>query len=235
MPLPRPPPLRSRAGRVGRSTALPLLLDAGRAYQAGPAAVQARQCARLADMVTFARSRSPTTAGTCTPGCRSASRTPRCLPVTGECELMARFDDAITDQRATRAAVAAFVADPSLIGQPLLHGYTVTTTSGTRAFGDSSSISGTRGVEVTLPRRRSATSVPGGKYRPVQSLRWPVAQRSWPAGTGHANADTCRAVAERPEGRRLGPSGCRGHRPCITSLHADESAGGCCLDHSGGQ
>ena len=47
------PPARGRVGTLG------LLLDARRAYRGGPAAVAARQRARLAALVDHARTRSP--------------------------------------------------------------------------------------------------------------------------------------------------------------------------------
>lgn len=51
-------------------------------------------------------------------------------PVTKP-ELMARFDEWVTDPRVTRAGVEAFVADPTLIGTSHLGRYFVCTSSGT--------------------------------------------------------------------------------------------------------
>lgn len=97
---------------------------------AGPAAVAKRQRARLADLIAFTRTRSPFYR-------QLYARLPECiedpslLPVTSKRELLARFDEIVTDHRGTRQAVEAFVADTTLIGQPFLNAYTVATTSGT--------------------------------------------------------------------------------------------------------
>ncbi|MBX7434703.1 phenylacetate--CoA ligase family protein [Mycobacterium sp. Y57] len=53
------------------------------------------------------------------------------LPVTDKPELMARFDDWVTDRRITRADVEAFVADSSLSGIRFLDEYFVCRSSGT--------------------------------------------------------------------------------------------------------
>ena len=130
MPLSLPQRLASAPDAWAKPHALPLLLDARRAYRGGPAAVAARQRARLATMVTFARSRSPYYRQLYA-GLPERIEDATMLPVTGKRELMARFDEAVTDRRVTRPAVEAFVADPTLIGHPFLDGYTVATTSGT--------------------------------------------------------------------------------------------------------
>lgn len=130
MPRPLPRRIASAPEASADPHVLPLLLDARRAHRGGPAAVAARQRARLAAMVTFARSRSPYYRQLYA-GLPERIEDPTLLPVTRKPDLMARFDEAVTDRRVTRAAVEAFITDPTLIGQPFLDGYTVATTSGT--------------------------------------------------------------------------------------------------------
>lgn len=94
---------RERVGRLG------LLLDACRAYRGGPAAVAARQRARLAALVDYARTRSPFYRRLYA-GLPERVEDPRLLPVTGKAALMDRFDDWVTDPAVTLQQVQAFVA-----------------------------------------------------------------------------------------------------------------------------
>ncbi len=107
-----------------------MLLDARRTYREGLAAVADRQRARLADLVAFTRTRSPYYRQLYA-GLPERVEDPSLLRVTTKRDLMTRFDEIVTDHRGTRQAVEAFVADPTLIGQPFLNAYTVATTSGT--------------------------------------------------------------------------------------------------------
>jgi phenylacetate-CoA ligase len=122
-----------------RAATLRLLLDARRARRGGPAAVAARRRVRLAALVDYARTRSPLYRQLYA-GLPERVESPALLPVTGKAALMSRFDDWTTDPTVTLERVRAFVADPTLIGQPF-HGahttYAVATTSGT---------TGTRGL-----------------------------------------------------------------------------------------
>jgi phenylacetate-CoA ligase len=131
---------------------LGLLLDARRAYRGGLAAIAARQRARLAAQVDYARTRSPFYRQLYA-GLPERVEDPRLLPVTGKAALMDRFDDWVTDPAVTLQRVQEFVADPALIGQPF-HGahadYTVATTSGT---------TGTRGVFLLDERALGVASV----------------------------------------------------------------------------
>jgi phenylacetate-CoA ligase len=79
---------------------------------------------------------------------------PTQLPVTNKADLMAAFDDVVTDRRVTRQAVAAFAADPALIGDSFLGDYTVSTTSGT---------TGTRGLFVLDRGALAVASAMGGR------------------------------------------------------------------------
>ena len=119
-----------------RESLLWLLRDARSATKHGQAAVELRQRARLAEMVAFARANSPyyrERYGDLPEQVEDSTL----LPVMGKKELMARFDDWVTDRTLTIEQVRAFVDNPNLVGEPFLGKYTVTTTSGT---------SGTRGI-----------------------------------------------------------------------------------------
>jgi phenylacetate-CoA ligase len=131
---------------------LRLLLDARRAHRGGPGAVAARQRARLAAQVDYARTRSPIYRQLYT-GLPERVEDPRLLPVTGKAALMDRFDDWVTDPAVTLARVQEFVADPALIGRSFhgTHtGYTVATTSGT---------TGTRGLFLIDDQALAVASV----------------------------------------------------------------------------
>lgn len=103
--------------------------DAWRASRGGPAAIAARQRARLESLVALARVHSRFYA-------ERYSHLPdqltslEHLPAVTKPELMTRFDDWVTDPAVTRAGVEAFIADPTRIGEDFLGRYAVWTTSG---------------------------------------------------------------------------------------------------------
>ncbi|GAA4233499.1 phenylacetate-coenzyme A ligase PaaK-like adenylate-forming protein [Streptosporangium album] len=104
--------------------------DSRRAHELGPAAIQERQRANLAEMVTFARAASPYF--------RELYRDlpdrvddPAMLPITTKQALMDRFDDWVTDREVTFEQVQTFVDDPGLVGERFLGKYMVAHTSGT--------------------------------------------------------------------------------------------------------
>ncbi|MGI5158510.1 hypothetical protein [Microbispora sp. CA-102843] len=104
--------------------------DARRVLRQGPTAIRQRQRARLAEIVAFARARSPYF--------RDLYRAlpeevadPALLPVTDKKTLMARFDEWVTDRNVTLEKAQAFVADPALVGERFQGRYLVATTSGT--------------------------------------------------------------------------------------------------------
>lgn len=103
--------------------------DAWRAERGGMGAVMARQHARLADLVRFARTHSRFYAELYRDLPESIIDVMQ-LPHVTKPQLMARFDDWVTDPEVTQARVEAFVADPSLIGQDFLGRYVIWTTSG---------------------------------------------------------------------------------------------------------
>lgn len=106
------------------------VLDLWRAEREGPAGLARRQETRLSALVAHARARS-----------RFYQRLYRDLPEEGaglrdlppvtKRELMAAFDDWVTDPRVTRAGVEAFVADPALIATPFAGEHFVCTSAGT--------------------------------------------------------------------------------------------------------
>jgi phenylacetate-coenzyme A ligase PaaK-like adenylate-forming protein len=112
------------------TSTLALIRDGRRTLRQGPDALAHRQRERLAAMIDFARTHSPYY--------RELYRTlpehvedPALLPVTRKQNLMARFNDWVTDPEVTIDRVRAFVADPRRAGERFLGRYLVTTTSGT--------------------------------------------------------------------------------------------------------
>src|SRR4051794_1462562 len=90
--------------------------DTRRAHEQGPAAIEQRQRANLAEMVAYARANSPYY--------RELYRDlpekiddPTMLPVASKPSLMDRFDDWVTDRQVTYEQVQEFVADPERAGE----------------------------------------------------------------------------------------------------------------------
>jgi phenylacetate-coenzyme A ligase PaaK-like adenylate-forming protein len=127
---------------------LRLIRDTRCARKQGAAAVEQRQRARLAEMVTYARAHSPYYRKLYQDLPEKVEDS-RLLPVTSKKELIARFDDWVTDREVTLEKVRAFVDNPDLIGERFLGKYTVATTSGT---------TGTRGVFVLDDRTMAVTN-----------------------------------------------------------------------------
>ena len=115
-----------------------LLLDTRSARREGPGAIARRQRARLAEMVALARAHS-TYLRELYQKVPERVEDPILLPITRKKELMARFDDWVTDREVTHEEIRRFVDNPDLIGERFLGKYTVATTSGT---------TGTRGIFV---------------------------------------------------------------------------------------
>src|SRR5665647_439493 len=104
-----------------------------RAQREGAAGLARRQEARLASLIEHARAGSPFYQ-------RLYRYQPahgvvlRNLPPVTKPELMAAFDEWVTDPAVTRAGVEAFIADPALIGTPYRGEYFVCTSSGTTGY-----------------------------------------------------------------------------------------------------
>lgn len=109
---------------------LRLLLDNRQAKKQGGAAIEQRQRTRLVDLVTFARTNSPYYHELYRDLPEQIDEA-AVLPVTNKKELMARFDDWVTDREVTFDKVRSFVENPGLIGDYFLSKYTALTTSGT--------------------------------------------------------------------------------------------------------
>ena len=113
-----------------RSAVVRMTVDLWRAEREGPAGLRRRQEERLTALVAHARVYSPyfrqVYAGLGFGPVRMSD-----LAVTHKPELMARFDEWVTDRRITREGVEAFVADPTLIGVRFLGDYFVCRSSGT--------------------------------------------------------------------------------------------------------
>jgi phenylacetate-coenzyme A ligase PaaK-like adenylate-forming protein len=110
-------------------TAFHVNWDTWRATKADPQAIAARQRRRLSELVAFARAESPFYREKYRHLSDHVSDLSR-LPTVTKSELMAAFDDWVTDRRVTRAAAEAFIADPGLVGSDFLGQYMVCTTSG---------------------------------------------------------------------------------------------------------
>lgn len=116
--------------KAGTWFTLSVAWDTWRTTRGGPTALAAYQQARLTDQVAFARQ--------CSPYYRHLYRDlpeqitdVRHLPPVTKPELMAHFDDWVTDPAVTRTGVEAFVADPARVGDFYLGRYLIWTTSGT--------------------------------------------------------------------------------------------------------
>jgi phenylacetate-coenzyme A ligase PaaK-like adenylate-forming protein len=128
---------------------LRLLWDARSARKHGPSAVAQRQRARLAEMVTYARARSPYY-HELYQSLPEQVDDPKQLPITDKKKLMVRFDDWMTDREVTVEKVRAFINNLDLIGEKFLGKYTVATTSGT---------TGTPGIFLMDDRAFTMTNV----------------------------------------------------------------------------
>lgn len=109
---------------------LALLLDTQSAYRHAPGAIRRRQRRRLAGLVAFARANSPYYRELYQ-DLPERTADPTLLPVTTKPELMAHFDQWVTDPAVTLAKAQAFIDNPALIGERFLEHYTLITTSGT--------------------------------------------------------------------------------------------------------
>lgn len=98
--------------------------------QLGEAAVAARGRRRLAELVRYARSRSPFYQRLYRELPGDCHELPR-LPPVNKRQLMAAFDDWVTDRKVRRAELNGFLADTGRIGHLYLDRYAVYTSSGT--------------------------------------------------------------------------------------------------------
>lgn len=170
-----------------------LTLDARRAARDGPPAIVFRQEARLRAIVAHARANSPfyrdRWAGL--PDTPSLDQLP---PVTKP-ELMARFDDWVTDPRVALRAVEAFIADPSRAGTLLGGQFAVRTTSGTTGepgvfvhdrvpLGVYDALTVTRAHALT-PGRLPRVLVKGLRIAPRPAVT--TSARAWSTSTGAAS------------------------------------------------
>jgi len=105
-------------------------LDLWRAQREGAAGLARRQEQRLAALLAHARSASPYYRRLYSH--LPAERVPlQALPPVTKPELMAAFDDWVTDRGVTRAGVEAFIADPARIATPYRGEFFVCTSAGT--------------------------------------------------------------------------------------------------------
>lgn len=137
-----------------RDGRLSILFESWRAKRQGREALEGRQKSHLADMLAYARARSPVY-GELYRDLPDRIEDTRRLPVTDKKMLMERFDDWCTDRAVTLKAAEAFVDDPGRIGEPFFGKYTLATTSGT---------TGRRGIFLTDDRTMAVVT--------AMMLRW---------------------------------------------------------------
>ncbi|MFI5894877.1 phenylacetate--CoA ligase family protein [Actinoplanes sp. NPDC051513] len=109
---------------------LSLWNDARKAVRQGRPGIKRRQRQRLAAAVTQARTHSRFYRELYE-GLPDQVSEPHLLPITDKRQLMAHFDDWVSDPRVTLEQARAFADNPSLVGAPFLDTYLLTTTSGT--------------------------------------------------------------------------------------------------------
>ncbi|WP_307037466.1 hypothetical protein [Arthrobacter sp. B3I4] len=115
---------------AGFARELSVVMDLVRAKRAGPPALARRRDARLSALVAHARTSSPFYR-THYLGLPAGDIPLEDLPPVTKPQLMAHFDDWVTDPAVTRAGLEAFVADPSLVGSRYRGRYLVFVSSGT--------------------------------------------------------------------------------------------------------
>ncbi len=115
---------------AGIWTTLSLAWDTWRTTRERPKALAARQQARLAELVAFARQYSPYYRNLYRDQPSQMIDISHLPPVTKP-ELMAHFDEWVTEPAVTRTGVEAFIADPTRVGDLYLGRYLIWTTSGT--------------------------------------------------------------------------------------------------------
>ncbi|GAA4202504.1 phenylacetate--CoA ligase family protein [Actinocatenispora rupis] len=217
---------------------------ARRDVREGPAAVERRQRERLADLVAYARERSPYHRELYR-GLPERVADPTLLPVTDKAMLMAHFDDWVTDREVTRARVEEFVADPELVGARFLDRYLVATSSGTSGLRGlfvldernlavpnalAARAGGALGARdlVRLVVRRGRTAVvtaPGGHFFTVAGTR--RFQRDHPRLGGLMRVfPTDRPLPELVDAlNRYDPASIAGFLSMLTQLAAEQEAG----------
>jgi phenylacetate-CoA ligase len=122
--------------------------DARKARREGANGIARRQRERLAELVAYARARSPYYEERYR-DLPARVEDVRLLPVTNKKQLMARFDDWTTDRDVTLERARTFAADPDLVGKPFVGKYTLVTTSGT---------TGTPGIFLLDERTHAVTN-----------------------------------------------------------------------------
>ncbi len=111
-----------------------------------PVEVLDRQQEQMHDLIEFARKNSPFYQRHYAHVATDAVDLQEFPPVT-KAELMANFDDWTTDRAITLANATAFLADKTLVGQPYLESYFLSTSSGS---------SGQRGIFIQNPKEEFA-------------------------------------------------------------------------------
>ena len=151
------------------------VFDLFRARNAGWEAIERRQRARLAAMLSHAHERSPFYRHLW--GERPGAGDLSSLPVVTKPQLMEHFDELVTDRDVRRRDVDEFLADPGTIGRPFLGRYLVATTSGTSGHpGVFMQDELARTVSGAIPRVRGGLT---SWYGPRGALRFMLSGRRY--------------------------------------------------------
>jgi phenylacetate-CoA ligase len=175
--------------------------DVWRAGQGPPSGIGRRQRARVRDLLAFARTRSPFYRRLCQ-ALPAGTEELRAIPPVTRRQLMASFDDVVTDPAVTRAGVEAFVSDRGVDARPYLGRYHVWTSSGGTAeprifVHDDGALAIYRAVSLMrgwlpwmTPRRLSAilrsgdrvacVIGTGGRFPSIELLKHQQRHRPWP-------------------------------------------------------
>jgi len=114
---------------IRRRKVLRLAWDVWRTSRAKTSTIASHQQTRLADLIEFARAHSPLY-GKLYRHLTFPINDLRNLPPVTKQDLMANFDDWVTDPAVTRVGVEAFIANETLVGDLYLGRYAVWTSSG---------------------------------------------------------------------------------------------------------
>lgn len=109
---------------------LSIAFEAWRVGRAPAGSWTPRRQARLTQLIRHARRASPFY-GRLYRSCPEPCTDLRHLPVVTKPDLMAAFDESVTDRAITRTGVETFVSDTERVGEPFLGHYLVCTSSGT--------------------------------------------------------------------------------------------------------
>jgi phenylacetate-CoA ligase len=122
--------MKMSKGDIMNKNPMWLMHDIDKARKQGIAAIEQRQHTRFIEMVDFARSHSSYYRHLYQQLPAQVNDVEQ-LPITSKKDLMAHFDEWVTDPEVTLEQVRSFVDQPELAGERFLNKYFIATTSGT--------------------------------------------------------------------------------------------------------